>query len=289
MKRKLTFAVAAAMALLSTNSFAQDKIDLQGHRGARGLMPENTIPAMKKALDLGVTLEMDVQFSKDKKVIVSHDNWLNAAFVLDPNGQPLPAKNQRDNKLYNHKYSEIKKYDVGSKLYPAFPDQKKMHAYIPLLSELIDSVELYAKQKNYPAPHYNIETKISAKGDNINHPGPEEFVKRLMKVINSKKIADRVIIQSFDTRTLEIINKKHKNVKTAYLVSKGNLADNLKNLSFKPDIYSPNYKLVTKQLVEECHKQNIKVLPWTVNTKQEIDDLKKMGVDGIISDYPNLF
>lgn len=272
-----------------TAAKAQEKIDLQGHRGARGLMPENTIPAMKKAMDLGVNLEMDINFSKDKKAIVSHDHWLNAAFVLTPEGKEMPAETQKENRLYDLKYKDIRKYDVGSKFYATFPEQKKMKAYIPLLSELIDSVELYAKQKNYPLPHYNIETKLSEKGDNINHPTPEVFVKKLMKVINSRKIADRVMIQSFDPRTLEIIHKKHKNVQTSFLVSKGKLDDNLKMLSFKPDIYSPNYKLVTKSLVAQCHKMGIKVIPWTVNTKEEIEKIKSMGVDGIISDYPNLF
>ncbi|ADY53427.1 glycerophosphoryl diester phosphodiesterase [Pseudopedobacter saltans DSM 12145] len=277
------------LALSASQSFSQNKIDLQGHRGARGLMPENTIPAMKKAIDLGVNLEMDINFSKDQKPIVSHDHWLNAAFVLTPDGKEIPAETQKEKRLYDLKYKEIRKYDVGSKFYSTFPEQKKMKAYIPLLSELIDSVELYAKQKNYPLPHYNIETKISETGDNINHPTPKVFVKKLMKVINSKKIADRVMIQSFDPRTLEIINKQHKNVQTSYLVSKGKLEDNLKKLTFKPDIYSPNYKMVNKSLVEKCHQMGIKVIPWTVNTKEEIEAIKATGVDGIISDYPNLY
>jgi len=289
MHKKLSLALFACAFLLGANSYAQNKIDLQGHRGARGLMPENTIPAMKKAMDLGVNLEMDINFSKDKKPLVSHDHWLNAAFVLTPEGKEIPVETQKENKLYDLKYKDIRKYDVGSKFYAAYPQQKKMKAYIPLLSELIDSVELYARQKNYPLPHYNIETKLSAKGDNINHPTPEVFVKKLMKVINSKKIAERVMIQSFDPRTLEIIHKQHKNVQTSFLVSKGKLEDNLKKLTFKPDIYSPNYKLVDKAMVEKCHKLGIKVIPWTVNTKAEIEAIKAMGVDGIISDYPNLY
>src|SRR5690606_16857969 len=122
--------------------------------------------------------------------------------------------------------------------------------------------------KNYPAPLYNIETKMREKDDNLYHPEPKEFVKRLMCVIKKKKIQDRVTIQSFDTRSLEIVHKKHKNIKTAFLVSSCNLDANLKKLSFKPDIYSPAYKLVTPQLIDECKRLGIKVLPWTVNTKE---------------------
>lgn len=278
------------LSLLSIKLKAQVEFDKQGHRGSRGLMPENTIPAMKLAQDFGVTLEMDISFSKDKKVIVSHDQWMNTGFVLDPQGKEIPKDKQKtDYRLYDMTYKQIRKFDVGTKVNASFPKQKKMFAYIPQLSELIDSVEAYAKEKNYKAPYYNIETKTNEKGDGIFHPGPEEFVKRLMKVIKSKKIEDRVIIQSFDVRTLEILHKKYAAVKTAYLVSKGDLEANLKLLSFKPDIYSPAYKLVTKELVDKCHAQGIKVIPWTVNTKKEINEIKNMGVDGIISDYPNLF
>ncbi|WP_017257723.1 glycerophosphodiester phosphodiesterase family protein [Pedobacter arcticus] len=266
---------------------AQEIFDKQAHRGGRGLMPENTIPAMKLALDYGNTLEMDITFSKDKKVLVSHDQWMNSLFVLDPEGKELPKG--KDANIYKMDYKDIKKYDVGSKFHKAFPQQKKIKAQIPLLADLIDTVEHYAKIKNYPAPHYNMETKMKESGDNIFHPEPKEFVKRLMRVIKNKNIESRVIIQSFDTRSLEIIHKKYKNVKTAYLVSSGELEENLKKLSFKPDIYSPTYKLVTSELVASCKKLGIKVLPWTVNTKSEIESLKTMGVDGIITDYPNLF
>jgi glycerophosphoryl diester phosphodiesterase len=278
------------ISLVTVKSMAQNNFDTQGHRGARGLMPENTIPAMKVAQDLGVTLEMDISFSKDKKVIVSHDQWMNAGFVLTPDGKEIPVERQKEDfNLYKMPYKKIRNYDVGSKVHKGFPKQKKMTAYIPKLSELINSVEAYAKEKNYKAPYYNIETKTNVKGDDIFHPAPEEFVKRLMKVIKSRKIEDRVIIQSFDVRTLEIMHKKHPGIKTAYLVSKGGLEENLKLLSFKPDIYSPAYKLVNKELVNKCHDLGLKVIPWTVNTKKEIDEIKNMGVDGIISDYPNLF
>ncbi len=275
------------LALAYQSSIAQENFDKQSHRGGRGLMPENTIPAMKVALDYGTTLEMDITFSKDKKVLVSHDNYLNKLFVLDPDGKALTDAKRII--IYEMNYEEIKKYDVGSKFHKDFPQQKKMKVQIPLLSDLIDSTEHYAKIKNYPAPHYNIETKMGAKNDNVYHPEPKEFVKKLMKVIKKKKVQNRVIIQSFDTRSLEIIHKKYKKVQTAYLVSKGELSANLKLLTFKPDIYSPQYKLITPRLIADCKKLGIKVLPWTVNTKEEIESLRTMGVDGIITDYPNLF
>ena len=264
--------------------------DTEGHRGARGLMPENSIPAMIKAIDLGVsTIELDCQFSKDHKVIVSHDNSLNPAHTLREDGSPLEERATKRYTLYAMDYDEIRKYDIGTKYYDAFPKQQKLKTYIPLLSELIDSVQAHIEKTGKPQVFYNIETKSSANGDFKNHPEPETFVKLLVDVLEEKKITPWVIIQSFDIRTLQVLHEKYPHIKTSYLISKGDLESNLTTLGFTPDIYSPNYKLVNAELVNEVHNKNIKIIPWTVNTKEEIKELKDMGVDGIISDYPNLF
>jgi glycerophosphoryl diester phosphodiesterase len=157
---------------------------------------------------------------------------------------------------------------------------------------MIDSVDAYCKKNNIPLAQYNIETKSLPITDNIYHPAPAEFVDLLMEVIFSKKIEDRVTIQSFDFRTLQYLHQKHPQVKTAILIEdydKRSLNEQLKALGFTPSIYSPEYSLVTEALIKTCHELGIKIIPWTVNTKQEIERLKLMGVDGIISDYPNLF
>lgn len=264
--------------------------DTEGHRGARGLMPENTIPAMIYAVDLGVTtLEMDAHITKDHKVILSHDPYFNRLFALRPDGTEIPKAEEKKHLIYQMNYDEIKKYDVGSKYYSAFPQQKKMKVSKPLLSAVIDSVQAYLKANNKPQVFYNIETKSKPAGDNITNPEPEVFVKQLMDVIESKKITPWVIIQSFDIRTLQVLHKKYPQVKTSLLVSSGSLEENLQKLGFMPTIYSPAYKLVDAELVKNCHDKQLKIVPWTVNTKQEIDELKALGVDGIISDYPNLF
>ncbi|TWR30267.1 glycerophosphodiester phosphodiesterase [Mucilaginibacter pallidiroseus] len=289
MTYKFTKALTIAIATLITQTAtAQQTFDKQGHRGGRGLMPENTIAAMKKAVDLGVTLEMDISFSEEKLPIVSHDQYLNPKFVLKPNGDTLTKADGKALRLYNMPYGIIKTYDVGSKYYPQFPEQQKMKVNIPLLSALIDTVEAYAKQKGAKPPHYNIETKTSPKGDNIEHPGPKEFVDLLIGVLKDKKVLDRVIIQSFDARTLEIMHLQYPQVPTAWLVSnKLTLNENLATLSFKPTIYSPDYKMVTRDVVDGCHAKGIKIIPWTVNDPEKIKEIKALGVDGIISDYPN--
>lgn len=281
----------AVLLSLAGNVFAQHKVIKEGHRGCRGLMPENTISAMKKALDLGAdVLELDVVISKDKKVVVSHDPFMSAEFSLKPSGDPVSADEQKNIILYSMPYAEIKKYDVGSKHNPHFPEQQNFKEHKPLLSELVDAVDKYAKEKGLPMPNYNIEIKSDPKTDGLHQPEPKEFVNLVMKVCRSRKILNRMNIQSFDVRPLQIIHNMDKTIKIAYLTSNDkSIEENLKDLGFIPHIYSPHYKKVDKAAVEFCHKQNMQIIPWTVNTKEEIDALVQLGVDGIITDYPNLF
>lgn len=288
--KHLAFTVLFILALSGEyKTLAQKYFDKEGHRGGRGLMPENTISSMKKAVDLGVTLEMDISFTKEKLPVVSHDQYINPAFTLKANGDSITRQEASGLRLYSLNYTEIKTFDVGSKFYKQFPHQQKIKEHIPLLSVLIDTVEAYARVKHLPAPHYNIETKTSPAGDNITHPAPQEFVDRLMAVLIAKGILKRVIIQSFDPRTLEIIHKQYPSVATAWLVSdQKDLKTSLSALTFKPTIYSPDYRMLNKQVVDECHSQGIKVIPWTVNDPKEIQAIKALGVDGIISDYPDL-
>lgn len=277
------------------NVHAQDTFpvfDKEGHRGCRGLMPENTIPAMKKAIDLGVnTLEMDVVITKDKQVVLSHDAYLNHVFSLTPEGQEFTREDEQNYILYKMDYAQIRKFDVGSKGNPGFPRQQRIKAYKPLLGELIDSVEQYTGQKQALPVRYNIETKSIEGHDGEWQPAPEEFVDLLVAVLKEKKISDRVVIQSFDKRTLQVLHKKYPDVKTAYLIGEDKLGleGNLTALGFTPFIYSPYYKLVNAQLVQSCKEKGVKLIPWTPNTSTEIAQLKALGVDGIITDYPDLF
>jgi glycerophosphoryl diester phosphodiesterase len=279
------------LAFLTTAAAAQQRpLDLQGHRGGRGLMPENTIPAMRRALDLGVTtLEMDIAISQDKQVLLSHDPYMNAGFVYRPAGQPIAEAEEKNLRLYSLPYAEIRRYDVGSHGNPNFPRQQKLLTYKPLLAEVIDSAEAYARRTHRPAPYYNIETKTTPAGDGTYHPAPEEFVRLLLAVIAAKGIQNRAIIQSFDPRTLEVVHRTQPRLRTALLVqNQDGLEKNLQRLSFVPSIYSPYYKLVTASLVQACHQQRMQVIPWTVNTPDEAAALLQQQVDGLITDYPDL-
>ncbi|RXR19064.1 glycerophosphodiester phosphodiesterase [Flavobacterium amnicola] len=272
-------------------SFGQE-FDIQGHRGCRGLLPENTIEAFKKAIDLGVTtLEMDVVISKDHQVLLSHEPFLSHEIALDLNGNEIAEKDEKNFNLYQMDYAQIKQYDCGSKIHPRFSEQEKIITYKPLLSEVIDFAESYI-QKNYPGRkiQYNIETKSDPKGDDRFHPKPKEFVDLLVAVLNQKAISDRVYIQSFDSRTLQYLHTTFPNYKTVLLVeNKMSVAKNLKLLGFTPDIYSPEFILLNQKKVEKLHQKNIKVIPWTINKKDDMKRIISYGVDGIITDYPNRY
>lgn len=272
---------------------AQAEFDKQGHRGCRGLMPENTVPAMLHALSLGVTtLEMDVVITKDKKVILSHEQWFGQEITTKPDGTYMGDREERKFNIYWMTYEQTQTFDVGLKPHPRFPQQQKMRVTKPLLGDVIDSVNKDMMTRRRPFPFYNIETKSNPQFDGVFQPKPEEFVELLMAVIKEKGIEEQVIIQSFDYRTLQYLHEKYPSIKTAMLIEgddKRGLNEQLKALGFIPTIYSPAHQLINEELLNDCHKKSMKVIPWTVNNKARIEELKKMGVDGIITDYPNLF
>lgn len=270
-----------------------EAFDKQGHRGCRGLMPENTIPAMLNAIGLGVTtLEMDVIISRDNKVVLSHEPFFNHEITTRPDGGFLTEKYDSTYNLYKMDYDSIIKFDVGQRLHPRFPQQQKIKALKPLLADVFKAVNEYMLTAKRPSPFYNIEIKSSPRGDKIYHPHPAQFAELVMKVVKENKMEDFVIIQSFDFRSIQYIKKHYPKIKTAVLIeafNKSSFRKQLKDLHYTPEIYSPEFTLVTPELIKNCHDLNMKIIPWTVNDKKKIEELTKMGVDGIITDYPNLF
>lgn len=290
------FTASSCSILQPNNSLSVDtfpKFSYEGHRGARGLHPENSIGAMKIAIDLPkvTTLEMDCHITKDKKVVVYHDHFLNPKFVQYNDGKELNEQDKK-NLIYDYTYEELQNFDIGSKFYEAFPDQEKTPTTINLLSELIEASEKYALEKRTEPMFYNIEVKSKPGKELEYHPRVDEFADLMLGVIVDAGIAERTVIQSFDIKAIQHINQFYPQIKTSYLISslgEKNLEDHIKDLGFTPFILSPNYKIVTKDLVKQAHKLGMKVIPWTVNDKKEIAQLKSLKVDGIISDYPNLF
>ena len=227
------------MSFMNEREFQKPAFDVQGHRGCRGLMPENTIPAMIKALDLGVTtLEMDVVITKDNKVLVSHEPWFEAEITTKPDGSFIKPGEAMQYNIFQMNYEEIVKYDVGMKPHPRFPQQQKIKAIKPLLADLFDSVAENMKIRRRPFPYFNIETKCLPAGDGRFHPKPEEFVELLMAVIKEKQLEERVIIQSFDFRTLKYLHEKYPSIKTAMLIEDSDENDfdgQLNKLGYTPE------------------------------------------------------
>jgi len=275
------------------NDTPSGAFDKQGHRGCRGLMPENTIAAMLRAIDLGVsTLEMDVVFTMDKVAIVSHEPFFNHEISTTPAGNYIEENDEKKHSVYGLSYAQTQQYDVGLKPHPRFKNQQKLPATKPSLAALIDSVEAYITAKQLPPVAYNIETKTNAFTDGLFHPAPAEFINRLMAVVKSKGIEQRVIIQSFDRRTLQELHRSYPAIKTALLIEgfdKTGMEEQLAMLGFVPTIYSPAYSLVDEALITACNQKSMKIIPWTVNDRETIQHLIALGVDGIISDYPDLF
>ncbi|MBS1660564.1 MAG: glycerophosphodiester phosphodiesterase [Bacteroidetes bacterium] len=281
--------ITVLFAAVAVSAVAQTKVDVQAHRGGRGLMPENTIPAMLHAIDLGVrTLEMDCVISADGKVVVSHDLYMASEFMLKPDGTEIAKSEEKGLLLYKMSYDSIRKYPEGVKTHPGFSSQVKVRTYKPLLADLIDSVEAYVKLHHLKPVYYNIETKCEPQYDDVAHPKPEPFVGLLMGVIKSKGIMPRVTIQSFDFRTLRVVHRDYPSLPTALLTgNKAGFEKNVAELGFIPAIYSPSFNLVDADLVRVAHDRKVAVLPWTVNEDKDIRAMAALGVDGVISDYPD--
>ncbi len=276
--------------------FAQynHSIEIQGHRGCRGLMPENTIPAFKKALELGVeTLELDVVISKDKKIVVSHEPFFNPIITTSPEGIPLASAEKTN--LYEMTYDEIKKYDVGMRGNPGYPEQQKMAATKPLLEDVFAEINTFVKEKGLKSPKYNIEIKSDEKEYGIYQPSIEEFSELVYRCVLKNMALERVNIQSFDFNVLKFWNRqmlsgKYKKIALSVLIEpneNNEIEVVLEKLGFKPDIWSPYFTKLDPNKVNLLHQKSIKVIPWTINKRDDMEKMKAIGCDGIITDYPD--
>ncbi len=302
---RLSAALAALAVMSSATAF-----DLQGHRGARGLAPENTLPAFARALAIGVTtLELDVGITEDGVVVVSHDRRLNPDLARGTDGRWLRGPTRTIRELTFH---ELQRYDVGrirpgSDYSKRFPEQRRMDGvHIPRLADVFD----LARQARNDEVRFNVETKISPEAPEET-AGPDEFARALIQVIRDNGMARRTIVQSFDWRTLASVQREAPEIATSYLSSQSAGIDNigagqpeaslwtagvrLRDHGSVPKmvkaaggaIWSPNYQDLDAALVKEAQGLGLKVLPWTINDPADMERLIGWGVDGIITDRPD--
>jgi len=275
-----------------------DGFDLQGHRGARGLAPENTMLAFRRALEIGVTtLEMDVVISKDGTVVVSHEPWMNPEICSLPSGDPVPEPAAHEHNLYRMPYAEIERYDCGQRRHPDFPRQDPEPAVKPRLRDVIADAEAFVADSGRPPVFYNIELKSRPDWDETFHPPPDAFARRVLDLVHESEVAGRTTIQAFDERALRAARQLRAErddkaaVRLALLVGRGvdgGLADQLGRLGFTPAVYSPDHRLVDGPLLEAAEERGLRVVPWTVNERDAMRRLIRLGVDGLITDYPDV-
>ncbi len=269
--------------------------DVQGHRGARGLAPENTLPAFRLALDLGVTtLELDTVVSADEEVVVSHDPYISSLFCSHPDGTPVQPEEERELLIYQMPYAEVARFDCGSRGNPRFPEQEAQPVSKPTLREVVRFAEAYTREHDLPPVFYNVETKSKPEGDGRLHPPPSVFIGLIWAIVEAEDIAERFTLQSFDVRTLQEVRHSGLPIRLALLIEdtgrspEKSFRSGLGALGFVPDIYSPDFRLVDEGVIEAAHRGGMLVIPWTVNEPEDMVRLRALGVDGLITDYPNL-
>lgn len=302
-------ALAALLAMTAIGSVAA--FDLQGHRGARGLAPENTLPAFALALTVGVdTLEFDTGVTKDNVVVIHHDRTLNPAITRGPDGEYLAARGPAVRAL---NLAELKRYDVGA-IKPgtdyakAFPEQKPSPgARVPTLSELAALV----RKAGNEAVRFNVETKLSPLAPDET-ADPETFASALVASLRIEGVASRTAIQSFDWRTLQIVQRLAPAIPTVYLTNEsGNSANIVRGKGASPwtagfsiddhggsiprlikaaggHVWSPNFRNLTAEALAESKALGLPVIVWTVNDRAEMIRMIELGVDGIITDRPDI-
>ena len=271
-------------------SIMPETFDWQGHRGARGLLPENTIPAFLKALEFPklTTLELDLAVSKDNQLIVSHEPWMSALICSHPDGRPVEEDEEQELRIYEMTLAQIQAFDCGQRGNANFPEQTPQAVFKPTLEAVVKAAEETAGALQRPLPFYNIEIKSLPEWDEVFTPEPAAFVALVVRELRRLGISERSTVQSFDVRSLQALKEQAPHQRMAYLIANRNgLSKNLELLGFQPDIYSPYFLLCTAGLVDSLHQQNTQLIPWTVNEPDQMQELIDMGVDGIITDYPD--
>jgi glycerophosphoryl diester phosphodiesterase len=257
-------------------------IELQGHRGARGLAPENTLPGFELALGIGVdTLELDVGVTRDGVVVIHHDRRLNPDVARGSDGKWVAAPPPT---IFSMTFEELQRYDVGrirpgSEYARRFPHQKPIDGTrIPRLRDLFEAA------KNSKVA-FNIETKVAPEAPEETL-APEPFARALIAEVRTAGVAARTTIQSFDFRTLRAVEREAPEIATAYLTS-GKNSEPAKVRAAGARVWSPDWRDLTLQKVEAARGAGLRIIAWTVNEPPDIARMLDMKVDGIISDYPD--
>jgi glycerophosphoryl diester phosphodiesterase len=262
-------------------------LKLIGHRGARGLFPENTLEGFEKTLQLPVSgLELDIVVSKDEQLVVSHEPWMNHLFCLAPDGSEITEGQEKTHNLFQLNYAEIQQYDCGSKTNIHFPKQQSFKAYKPLLKDVFKIV----KDSKNANCELLLEVKSEVECYGIFQPKVDKYSKLIVDFLTEHPYSGMLLIQSFDPNVLNAIYALTQDFRLGLLVeNEETIAENLAKLNFIPSHYNLYHNYVTAETVTILQQKQIEVIPWTVNTLEEANRLERLGVKCIITDYPNGF
>jgi glycerophosphoryl diester phosphodiesterase len=262
--------------------------EIQAHRGGRAHFPENTLQAFCHAATLGIrVLELDLLVSSDHQIVVSHDPWLSAPLCSDPHGHPLSIEERQRYILYEMRYADIASFDCGLP-HPSFPEQVRVAAFKPLLSSVfseVDSCMASAGMKGRMI--YNLEIKSWPDKDGLFHPSPDRYAALVVQFVEAAGLSLRVRIHSFDERVIREAWRLNPRICYGLLIEEAkNRSQLFRKLGFVPRYVNPHFSLVDREMTEALHDQGIAMIPWTVNRRDEMMAMKQIGVDGIITDYP---
>lgn len=259
----------------------QDTVLIIGHRGCRGLLPENSIVSFQHALALGVDgIELDVVVNKDKKLVISHEPYFQSSFCLDSSRQSI--KNEKAYNFYEMTQDEIRLFDCGSIGHPKFPEQQMLHTTKPLFSEYVDQVDMNGKSLLF-------EVKSNPNEYGKSQPFPNEYVSIILEEIDLINDSVDLIIMSFDQNILEELYKLKKDLRLVYLTYlpiKG-IKSFLNDLTFKPYALGMYFRTIKRSKIQHLQEEDVKVFGWTVNDENVALDLIREGIDLLITDYPD--
>jgi glycerophosphoryl diester phosphodiesterase len=259
---------------------------IYGHRGARGLFPENTLEGIKAILKLPIDgIEIDVVVNGDSELIVSHNPFAHNHFSLDEKKHEVDTASNHN--FFKMNSSKVKSYDVGTKRHPFFLKQEKFPAKIPFLSEVFEFLNRSV------AVNFVLFLEIKSDQKTVGEYYPEagEYALIVSKFLAKNRFKGQLIVKSFDPFFLnEFYRLTRDKYRLGYLVDNAySLSVNLSKLDFVPSYYNPEFSLISENLVLEAHQHNIQIVGWTVNELSDYKRLMKMKIDGIITDYPNRF
>jgi glycerophosphoryl diester phosphodiesterase len=265
---------------------------VHGHRGCRGLRPENTLSAFLHAVVVGVdVVELDVVISQDGQVVVSHEPWLSAKLGRDPMGKLIDPAYEQQYNLYQLPYAIIQQCSVGEWPHPDFPEQQLVPSYRPLLREVVQQVTATSQHLGRMV-EFSVEIKSSPEGDNIFHPCPAKFVDLVVAELQYAGAIKRTTLLSFDPRILQVARHSYPEVALSFLIEDylPPVATLFAALGFVPEVLGPDFQLLSASVVQSIRAAypSLQLVPWTVNTPKDINTVLSWETDAITTDYPDL-